>query len=413
MTRLLMLLALLLLVTTPALAQETFTFQGRLTTPEGTPVSDGSHSVRFQLFDHETGGSPRWGEANAVTTDEGVFSVVLGTVNTLNLNVFDETPYLLLIVDNEAMEPRVLLTAVPFAMKSYRLDEQALHAGDNVSIRRRTDGSLEIEATGGGGGTGGLTSVSTDGTMEGDGTSSNPLGLANGSVTGAKLANGALVAGQNVAVIRQGNGAFEVSATGGGGGLTQVESDATLVGEGTTGSPLAVQVPLVLMNPGNGTVLEAHNGTGTLGHLGGSESGAYGESSQGHRGLLGGEYSGVFGLHSSGNIGELGLSNYGAYGFSNTTAGVYGAHNNGTSGYLGGSVFGVYGVHSSSGNSGALGTPSYAGLFNGDVWVTGTLSKGGGSFKIDHPLDPANKYLAHSFVESPDMMNVYNGNVTT
>jgi hypothetical protein len=45
--------------------------------------------------------------------------------------------------------------------------------------------------------------------------------------------------------------------------------------------------------------------------------------------------------------------------------------------------------------------------------VVGTLSKGGGSFKIDHPLDPANKYLYHSFVESPDMMNVYNGNVTT
>ena len=31
----------------------------------------------------------------------------------------------------------------------------------------------------------------------------------------------------------------------------------------------------------------------------------------------------------------------------------------------------------------------------------------------DHPLDPANKYLYHSFVESPDMMNIYNGNVTT
>jgi len=46
------------------------------------------------------------------------------------------------------------------------------------------------------------------------------------------------------------------------------------------------------------------------------------------------------------------------------------------------------------------------------VQVTGNLSKGGGSFKIDHPLDPQNQYLYHSFVESPDMMNVYNGNVT-
>jgi hypothetical protein len=44
--------------------------------------------------------------------------------------------------------------------------------------------------------------------------------------------------------------------------------------------------------------------------------------------------------------------------------------------------------------------------------VNGTLSKAGGTFKIDHPLDPENKYLYHSFVESPDMMNVYNGNAT-
>jgi hypothetical protein len=49
----------------------------------------------------------------------------------------------------------------------------------------------------------------------------------------------------------------------------------------------------------------------------------------------------------------------------------------------------------------------------GNASILGTLSKGAGSFKIDHPLDPENKYLYHSFVESPDMMNVYNGNVTT
>ena len=50
---------------------------------------------------------------------------------------------------------------------------------------------------------------------------------------------------------------------------------------------------------------------------------------------------------------------------------------------------------------------------NGYVDVLGILNKGGGSFKIDHPLDPANKYLYHSFVESPDMKNMYDGNVTT
>jgi hypothetical protein len=47
----------------------------------------------------------------------------------------------------------------------------------------------------------------------------------------------------------------------------------------------------------------------------------------------------------------------------------------------------------------------------GNAHVNGTLSKAAGSFKIDHPLDPERKWLSHSFVESPDMMNVYNGDV--
>ena len=51
--------------------------------------------------------------------------------------------------------------------------------------------------------------------------------------------------------------------------------------------------------------------------------------------------------------------------------------------------------------------------FNGDVHVDGMLTKSAGTFRIDHPLDPENKYLYHSFVESPDMMNIYNGNVIT
>jgi len=61
----------------------------------------------------------------------------------------------------------------------------------------------------------------------------------------------------------------------------------------------------------------------------------------------------------------------------------------------------------------------YAGYFvgranvTGDLNVGGTLTKGAGTFTIDHPLDPARKILSHSFVESPDMMNVYNGNVKT
>jgi hypothetical protein len=54
------------------------------------------------------------------------------------------------------------------------------------------------------------------------------------------------------------------------------------------------------------------------------------------------------------------------------------------------------GVYVDSTGSGAI--PVFAA---GDATVTGSLSKGGGSFRIDHPLDPAGKYLYHSFVESP------------
>jgi hypothetical protein len=49
----------------------------------------------------------------------------------------------------------------------------------------------------------------------------------------------------------------------------------------------------------------------------------------------------------------------------------------------------------------------------GDVWIAGSLTARTKTFKIDHPLDPANKYLSHSSVESPEIMNIYNGNTVT
>jgi len=66
-------------------------------------------------------------------------------------------------------------------------------------------------------------------------------------------------------------------------------------------------------------------------------------------------------------------------------------------------------------DNGGSNTTGYAGDFNGRVrvqgnlQVTGSVSKGSGTFMIDHPLDPENKFLYHSFVESPDMKNIYDG----
>ncbi len=52
-----------------------------------------------------------------------------------------------------------------------------------------------------------------------------------------------------------------------------------------------------------------------------------------------------------------------------------------------------------------------AGSFNGNVEILGNLSKGSGSFVIDHPLDPENKILRHNFVESPENLLIYRGKI--
>ncbi|MGA2212453.1 MAG: IPT/TIG domain-containing protein [Bryobacteraceae bacterium] len=138
---------------------------------------------------------------------------------------------------------------------------------------------------------------------------------------------------------------------------------------------------------------------------------------------------------NTGGVGVAGLggpSNGSNYGQGYGGPGVYGLGGNGRSEYddggpgvlaIGGNsaTFGGDGIDAFGGNGGYggdgivahAGGSGLAGLFAGDVAVGGALSKSSGSFKIDHPLDPANKYLYHSFVESPDMMNIYNGNVTT
>jgi hypothetical protein len=97
--------------------------------------------------------------------------------------------------------------------------------------------------------------------------------------------------------------------------------------------------------------------------------------------------------------------------------GVYGQQQGSGVGVLGTTPSGV-GVLGTTGNQSGIGVLGYrpngfAGLFIGNLAVTGTLTKGAGAFRIDHPLDPAGKYLQHSFVESPDMKNVYDGVVRT
>jgi hypothetical protein len=53
--------------------------------------------------------------------------------------------------------------------------------------------------------------------------------------------------------------------------------------------------------------------------------------------------------------------------------------------------------------------PGVALRVKGNVDIVGNLQKSGGGFRIDHPLEPREKYLNHSFVESTERKNVYDG----
>ncbi len=57
--------------------------------------------------------------------------------------------------------------------------------------------------------------------------------------------------------------------------------------------------------------------------------------------------------------------------------------------------------------------PGFAGFFQGNVQVNGTISATSKSFRIDHPQDPANKELWHTSIESDAYLNIYSGNATT
>jgi hypothetical protein len=142
---------------------------------------------------------------------------------------------------------------------------------------------------------------------------------------------------------------------------------------------------------------------------------------------------GGFGLvgDSPPGTGMMGVSDTGTgvLGFSESSAGVTGSARNGigvsadssggfissgvfgtsTGGLISGGVFGISSAQRGIGVFGRGGTDGNAGYFEGNVQVTGLLTKAGGGFKIDHPLEPTDKYLSHSFVESPDMKNVYDG----
>jgi hypothetical protein len=245
------------------------------------------------------------------------------------------------------------------------------------------------------------------------------------------------------------NGVVETTGAGGGvkfpdgsvqttAGLPGVAHDTTLAGDGTAALPLGVVFPLRIRGTYLGPVIDIFK-TGpreSIRIISGSENGQQNGAPGISVGGGSGEVTGGVGVSAGGGYAQNGSGGDGVRGFggfvSTGIGGVgvagYGGDGNGapdgSQGAVGGSgVYAVGGASSGVGRRAGTGievdggfgingaTRGYAGVFRGDVQVYGTLAKSGGSFKIDHPLDPENKTLSHSFVESPDMMNIYNGNV--
>jgi hypothetical protein len=250
-----------------------------------------------------------------------------------------------------------------------------------------------------GGGTSGIVTLNLN-------TANVPLLAANNTFTGNQTVNGNLSA----------TGSFSagpISAS-----SSQFSVNAAVTGTDTSGAGAGGVVGTstygagVLGTSGSYYGVEGNGIDGVVGY--GGVSGGDGVYGSGSYGVYGnGTYIGVFGSGPTGVSGSG--TTYGVYG--NGPIGVYGVSSGGNAGVYAQSGSGAWAVDAVNTGSGtgvlAGSSTGWAGWFNGNVEVAGNLSKSGGSFKIDHPLDPANKYLYHSFVESPDMMNIYNGNVTT
>ena len=161
-------------------------------------------------------------------------------------------------------------------------------------------------------------------------------------------------------------------------------------------------------NFATGVVGNANATTGQVTGVSGTSVSTSGTGVSGNATATTGNTFGVFGQAASPN--GTGIAGYasatsgpaiGVIGATNSPAGVGAAFTN-----SGGGTSAVIEGNGAGGNVFTLDA-------SGNLTIKGKLTKGSGSFKIDHPLDPANKFLSHSFVESPDMMNVYNGNITT
>jgi len=160
------------------------------------------------------------------------------------------------------------------------------------------------------------------------------------------------------------------------------ESGGGIFGQGGGTDPFPLSTPGLSGDSLNGVGVygNSNNNSGVFGYSN-NDTGVWGMGSSG---------MGIYGSSDSIAVQGVSTSNSGVFGHSQDAAGVYGDSRHST-GVIGRSETGL------------------AGLFLGGVEIQGPLTAATKPFRIDHPLDPENKYLNHVSVESPQMKNVYDG----
>ncbi|MGH7724434.1 MAG: hypothetical protein ACREOU_03310 [Candidatus Eiseniibacteriota bacterium] len=455
-----------------AAVPQTMSYQGVLTDNSGNLVPDGAYDLTFRIFDVSVAGAALYAETHpAVLVTKGGFSVVIGEITPINLP-FDVQYWLEVQVNLDApLVPRVKFASSPYGL-SLRLpfvgstDVATPGAGieiTNTGTGRALSGTSNSTLAGAAAILGIISSTgpgSNSAAVRGQnsGTGGNGVGVY-GSHAGSGLGVfGTSISGDGVrGITNSGFGVQAAALTTGTGLVSQAQTGTAIFAtsddgigvnalsstfkaiygqtNSTAGGAYAIHGVVNPTNPGTASAAlrGENNGTGPfgIGVYGTQDGTGYGVqgTAPGGRGVFGSSTTGQ-GVYASSASGDAVFATtatgravyaqnastannaYAIHGVILSTApggasaGVRG-QNNGT-GVVG---IGVWGSHAGSGWGvyGSAPLAGYAGNFSGRVNVTGTLTKGAGAFKIDHPLDPENQYLYHSFVESPDMKNIYDG----
>jgi hypothetical protein len=128
----------LVLLASPALAEVPgqISYQGTLTDPFGVALDD-TVSLTFALYTEPEGGTPLWAETqSSVIVSQGVFNVLLGSVNPLGDDVFAEPNRWLgvTLFDEPEFQPRQKMVTVGYAFRAAEADTaEAVRGGGSDS----------------------------------------------------------------------------------------------------------------------------------------------------------------------------------------------------------------------------------------------------------------------------------------